>query len=467
MSILGFQVVEATPFIVVVPPVDLAIQDDMPSAQDRRWTSYSYHSNLALSYYGLVTLANGTQLEVEGGETTFLPQSIAAVSAPRRKETVNLNAKSKCTSATLFHSMSLSELALAGLEINATVEFMPVLVQGQNYILNGTITRGNDKFEVKGVNVRLDMQREMTWARAQLEKGDSGHRAHVLSEMDHQQEVEAGRGGGGRRLQMVKPAAKHLLRALTPDISSDCRALSCQFAALHWPWSQNSRSKVDAKGAFRTWVNVSDVDTVTNRPSAFEITTAKLVLEVAIVNPKEREKQNRRAKASNRSELIDMDTKQSWVSETRLCNLEEKEAQHVRIVEVDISSVEIQSRSWERLARTSLGHLDCNEIPVLPRTSADARAPILALGQPDVTSLSRACHRPESFPLISEQTKVNTSHYTVREKHHFGTTSNEQIYKKHCHTMENTKGLKGGGCQSVGRIWAERVIAPLRKEGQL
>lgn len=465
---------EDASFAVLVPPVDLAVDAQFNRERiDGRKSNVSYAAEVVMEYYGLVKLVNGTVLELPGGRTTFVPRSNPSPELNKRAIKHTFDSTSKATRALDRGAIRLNtegqqeppqEFELPDLGISVSLEGVPALVQGKNHLINGSVTRDNDRYEVQWVTLKLEMRNEATWAQKHLQEGGRDELQMELAEMNRPQRFGTIFGNNEwAQPRVSEPAGKHLAEVLKKKADGDDCTISFPSMWPRWPIDYN----VDEDGAFGAWVNVSDLVAPTNRPSAYEVFKADLKIFVAVIDKtaKDGDCQTQPVLNQTRSRAIDADSQNAWFSNQRKgCTvMREPDAM---VLEAVVKDIDVLPHRWEVLTREPLDQVECDEIPTVPLSSPDARAPSIVVGKLSSVDRRRPCQCLESFPLLHNLTKVQLRRHNVGGVRDDSLRFSKKRYRQtdKCRALYNLRGLGGIGCHSVGRVWADKVMAPLVKQ---
>lgn len=488
MAEKGFQVVEGAPFTVIVPPVVLPykVQHAGNRYQETK-TNVFYTHEFDLGYYGLVRLVNGTEIEVPGGETAFVPPPSEG-SSTERTETLVFNATAKpkqdqdpvgfvISKGAVGGDQYLSEAKLDDLAVNVTLQGIPELVQGRDHKIHGSISKGNDEFEVQWVDVKLKMRMGYPWVSDHLLSVGRGELERTLAAISSAPRFPPFRQEWPT---LVTPAAKYVSDAMNTNTSC---CLSRDFLRRRHRFSPGVPN-IDDVGGFAVWVNVSDLDPPTRQPSAYEAAKAELVVKLA-VSP--RSVQDIKQKetgdgcegepspgAQTRSEAIHAINKQSWSSQPWSgCRLRQnrtapsttpRPVPRVTNLGLVIADVDIHPRRWERLERTPLQQVTCDESLLRPFTSPEARAPSLLAGKPRAEDRRRACQDADSLGLLSSLTKFHSLRNNIDDQRNASLEFVRARYNLVLGPVADLMRLPRPGSASVGKLWAHTVIMPLLKQ---
>lgn len=488
MAEKGFQVVEGAPFTVIVPPVVLPfkVQHAGNRYQETK-TNVFYTHEFDLAYYGLVRLVNGTEIEVPGGETAFVPPPSDG-SSTERTETLVFNATAKpkqdqdpvgfvISKGAVGGDQYLSEAKLDDLAVNVTLQGIPELVQGRDHKIHGSISKGNDEFEVQRVDVKPRMRMEYKWVSDHLLSVGRGELERTLAAISSAPRLPSFRQDWP---SLVTPAAKYVSDAM--DTTTTC-CLSRDRMRRRDPFSPGVPN-IDEAGGFAVWVNVSDLDPPTKQLSAYEVAKAELVVKLAVSPRSAQDTKQEKSDgcegepspgAQTRSDAIHAINKQSWSSQPWSgCRLRQnrtapstapRPVPRATILELVIADVDIHPRRWERLGRgTPLQQNTCDESLLRSFTSPEARAPSLLAGKPREEIRRRACQDADSLELLSSLTKLRSLRNNIGDQRNASLEFVRARYHLVLGPIADLMRLPRSGSASVGKLWAHTVILPSLRE---
>lgn len=268
-----------------------------------------------MTYFAKITLRNGTEVELQAGDASFLPSKPEISALLPSTITVDEKKSKSWLANQRMNRLEEDEedkdkILYPGLDATINFDQIPQLEQGDNVLLNGKVMSKNTSYEFVSIAIRLENRADPKWALDQLVTDKRSDLYEELKKRTDYSNDDSSRwffndDRATVSVTVPKTAAsifereKYRIENNEHDASCDT---SCKYTCTGTMGTDIKRTGIiDENGSFSIWLNISDIAAISPMDTSITHITSRLsfVLGLRLVEQNEEEGDNAITQDSN------------------------------------------------------------------------------------------------------------------------------------------------------------------------